>query len=332
MQIPLQARLLRLLPPVIIMVGASSLLSCKKQDESLLSVTTALGGTNVDLTSYTTTDPAVYKLFAQEVSVSSLINSYFAVHADVTKGKIQKKGSMTDAEIEALRLYTTKGYIPVNLALRTKDPRNLPNMVGIVKVTASGLNKIPTKACIVYRGVTSSARQIALTDDFLKVGRYSEKSFLSTSLSKSAATDFAKNGGYLWIIKSSQCHDITWLSQYKYEKEVLFAPGSEFIVNPKVVVRGPLKTIYMTHVAPAAKKKSGFRAILTGKARNIIESITGAEKAFPPLTRDADQSKATSLLDATNLSLARSEVDDNSDELTNLDSEESANFLAVPEL
>jgi hypothetical protein len=256
----------------ILLLGLSA--SCKKSDSSDLMATTTLGGKAIDLTTFTAATPTNYAGFKKETKP----DKYTAAVNDIKKKAIKPKGKMTQDELIAVNYYTGADYVTINGKLRGTDADSLNSIQNLVKTTASGVNKVPATSCIAYRGVKSNAALDKIYTTAKKVGRIEDGAFFSTSATKSVALNFLAGAkGYLLTIKSSRCHNIKFASQFPNENEVLFAPGSEFIVNPKTTTVGKYEVINMTHVTT----KTGFKKILSGAKQNIVLIITGKYGNFP---------------------------------------------------
>lgn len=170
----------------------------------------------VDLTRYEATDEELARV------KSEFPNDYEYAERDVKKIKLI--GKVKTEEAVALRLYTGSTYSELNGALRAQDPSSLPQYANTIKAAASGLNHIPAETCIAKRGV--SGLSDAAIDILKNKRRFKEAGFTSTSY---GGPGFS--GKIEFTIKSDHCRKIDWLSAVESEKEALFPPGSEFIVE-----------------------------------------------------------------------------------------------------
>lgn len=148
-----------------------------------------------------------------------------------TKQNTPALAKVNTDDLVGLREYTANGYVKMNEGLRGSRTA-LKEMAPIVKTAASGLKAMPEVKGTVYRGSNMTPERLA----GYKVGEtISERGFTSTTqnkamvLGQTAEQSFNKNT--MFVIKSKGGgKDVSMLSQYPEEKEVLFAPGTEFKV------------------------------------------------------------------------------------------------------
>ena len=161
---------------------------------------------------------------------------------------------LTDAELIAVREYTgsgkkgTKGINRfTNTWLRTgKVPTvshtsiTVKEVKLIIEATENGLKKLPVAVDkTVYRGwrgfVTEAQRK------FYKTGTIvTENAFVSTSLDRSAAFE----GGMNFVIRSKSGRNVSQISHFDFEQEVLFPPGTKFkVISNKLVNDTPTVTL-----------------------------------------------------------------------------------------
>jgi hypothetical protein len=111
-----------------------------------------------------------------------------------------------------------------------------------------GLKKLPPFNGKAYRG---ESRPISIYQGDYQPGKTIEKGhFLSTSKESNQSMQFAKDDpsakplpkrGILWEISANgnKGRDISKISLFEYEKEVLFMPGSKFRINTVDPASGP---------------------------------------------------------------------------------------------
>ena len=170
----------------------------------------------IDLTKYEATDEEL-AMVKMEFPLT-----YKTMKNDLIKVKMIGKVKLDEAI--ALRLYSASAYSALNNSLRAKDPSALPQYANTIKAASSGLAHIPEEPCTVTRGVQDLS-DIAI-QTLKNKQRYKEAGFTSTSYD---GEDFG--GKIRFTIKSDHCRKIDWLADTSSEKEVLFPPGSEFIVD-----------------------------------------------------------------------------------------------------
>lgn len=267
---------------------------CKQAvpETSDVSSTTQVGSKTVDLTTYKAANAAVYAGMKKEMKANGF--NYDSLATSLKSIKL--KGSVSKEEGVALRLYTSAAYSKINTMLRTKKGAQIASIANIVLATSSGLNKLPAKTCTVRRGLDLPA---AIVEKIKKIKRFEEDAFMSTTSATSIPAAFQKN--ITFVIKSTKCRDISFLSEYPGEKEILFPPGSEFIVTKDAVKKkGSVYagTFNLTHVASSA----GFKEVKSGSKQNIVTIVTGADKNdYPPLSTAKKKKPATKT--ATKLAL-----------------------------
>lgn len=152
-------------------------------------------------------------------------------------------------EIAALSIYTTGYFLNQNKTLRgeplnkesmsrydqTKDKINQTN-----KMAIAALNSMPDFNGTVYRGANLPQ---SIIDQYKPGEMIQEKGFVSTSQTKKAAY----NGNTRFIIASKTGTDISKISAYEKEKEVVMKPNTAFKVLKKKA-RGGITTIYLEEI------------------------------------------------------------------------------------
>jgi hypothetical protein len=293
-------------------------LSCKNTNVSEVSANTKLGSTSIDLTTYTGADYPVFRDFKKEI----VLGNYYDIAAKIKKANIVPKGKMTPEEVVAIRFYTSNQYSKVNSSLRGTDAKTLGKYDSTIKAISSGLNKIPSKTCTVIRGSHLSE---AILAEIEKKNAFTELAFMSTTKLKTLPEAFNK-GNVTFKITSPRCRDISWLSELPKEEEVLFPPGSEFVVNgvtTEMKNGAPYRTITATHVSTrdlaneiAADKSSGKGKATLRVVTASVKLVLGTKKGqnYPPtaaerrpvttvglmgLTDEQEQNPEMELVDST---------------------------------
>lgn len=132
-------------------------------------------------------------------------------------------------ELVAIRAYTSSGSKMVNRILRTSDVSSLQNISGFVRSASSGLNKLPNYVGVVKRGICLNPADYPSLQKIVshyEIGKkITEKAFVSAS----AGNSF--EGMITFNISSKFGKSIKDLSGWPQENEVLFVPGSEFVVK-----------------------------------------------------------------------------------------------------
>lgn len=145
-----------------------------------------------------------------------------------------KKYGLQSHHVLAIRLYTTACYEPINAPLRTHDKPHpqLPHpFAATMYYITDGLRKLlvasgddltsSSNESILWRGVAN----VGIADNF-KSG--TEMACMSTSESPTEALNFANDKGFMFHIVCndyiSKGQDISFISVYPHEKEVLYPP------------------------------------------------------------------------------------------------------------
>lgn len=262
--LPLSSRLGRHASLLFITGFVLAIGACKplKESSALTEVTPFGNGEILDLTTYDDADEGVFQEMRQEMEDQGF--NYAGLKSSLQD--IDLPGSIRLDEAIALRLYTASAYSPINTALRTRSPSKLPKLSAIVKAAASGLNRLPAVSCTAKRGTGLPGDVV---ETLKQKKRFKERAFMSSSY---GAQGFS--GNFQMVIKSNRCRKIDWLSQYPGEKEVLFPPGSEFIVDdPQITGSGSQAkgTIYLTHTLEADNPSN----------EPVVEVSTGDEESGP---------------------------------------------------
>lgn len=138
-------------------------------------------------------------------------------------------------DLVALRAYTRDAperggesiQQAVNVALRSRDPSLLERHSAHIRVALSGLNQLPAHRGLVFRAAVGDADVGELIASWYVPGnRLRERSFTSAT----AREDFVINGAVQYTICSRAGREIAALSHRPDEAEVLFRPGTEFVV------------------------------------------------------------------------------------------------------
>lgn len=185
--------------------------------------------TPVDLSKYET-DAATKKAARALLKEQGTLETTESMAKFLKQNQPALKKVSTD-DLIGLREYTQNGYQKMNEGLRGSRVE-LKKMAPVIKTAASGLNDLPAVKGTVYRGANMTPERLAA----YKVGEVvSERGFTSTTVNKAMvigkATEQQFNKNSMFVIKSKGGgRDVSILSAYPDEKEVLFGPGTEFKV------------------------------------------------------------------------------------------------------
>ncbi|MCU0696021.1 MAG: ADP-ribosyltransferase domain-containing protein [Myxococcaceae bacterium] len=183
----------------------------------------------VDLSKYKS-DAATRKATREMLKKQGTLEQHESMAKFLQKNEPALKKVALD-DLIGLREYTADGYKAMNEGLRGSRTA-LKATAPVVKTAASALNQLPEVKGTVYRGANLDAERLAK----YKVGEVvTERGFTSTTVNKAmvmgqtAEQQFNKNS--MFVIKSAGGgRDVSILSQFPEEKEVLFGPGTEFKV------------------------------------------------------------------------------------------------------
>jgi len=204
-------------------------------EEDKKNVRTLLDGTYTNPPDSKGALPTPEELVGQSKTIDELMQTEQAKIA-----KLQR------ANVFALRLYTTSTYASMNDPLRT-DPATKPHPLAVTTYYASeGIKKLLSVAGNLPNAHQSQdlwrgMKDMTISAAFMESGG-TEFAFMSTSLARETAIDFAFSRAPM-IVKFetpdflSRGANISWLSVYPGEGEVLFPPlsylrpkGSEMVV------------------------------------------------------------------------------------------------------
>lgn len=143
--------------------------------------------------------------------------------------EIVKKGMKTE-EAVSIFLYTQGAFAGINRELRGGAPGDFIQQV--TKNVNSGLARLPPYEEPVYRVVNLPAS----VDNQYQVGAtVSDRGMLSTTCNPDFDVWGGGNSHVISIVGQgdSAGRDVSWLSESPGEKEVLFPPGTEFVVKQR---------------------------------------------------------------------------------------------------
>jgi len=155
----------------------------------------------------------------------------------VGPGIVEEK-TMTTAEAKSIRNYSDTDYMPINKYLRGELNHNeiketpFETEVGIkdaCKTLVQALQKLPAHEGIVYRGSEVDEASLISIMGMKPGDSIYMKSFTSTSKSESNALEFSTD--VLFEIESRTGRDISHMSEYPTEEEVIMSPDTRYEVK-----------------------------------------------------------------------------------------------------
>ncbi|ORA16991.1 hypothetical protein BST12_20170 [Mycobacterium angelicum] len=147
-------------------------------------------------------------------------------------------GRLTSEDLSALADYTGSGYLDLNSALRTTTLD--ASQYARIGALNQALEKLPVYEGTVVRGSDLSAEVIAQ----YKPGEIIiEKAFMSTSTDPEIAQSATFAGNVEFRILSKTGRNISSVSMFPNEQEILFPAGTKFFVLSKTVDQSTGKTI-----------------------------------------------------------------------------------------
>jgi hypothetical protein len=133
-----------------------------------------------------------------------------------------------EEELVAIILYMSTHYVEMNRTLRERDKNSLGDVGDAIALADRGLEKLPSYQGWCSRGVESSS-PAELAARYVPGQMVTEDGFTSTSSAEGAQY----KGTVQFRIKSENGKVVESFSRYEKEKEVLFRPGSRFMVTEK---------------------------------------------------------------------------------------------------
>lgn len=173
-------------------------------------------------------DPALKKAF-REVCGKELGESYDTAAYDALDNLLLTGADRLDLENEELvAIYLYTGFVSpkINSSLRAGGER-LKRIQPFVDVLNSALKKLPDYTGPVYRGTT-------LPDDVLKSHTVDAEVTYAAYTSTSVSVSSKFGGKHQLQIFSVHGKNISAFSSAQTEKEVLFAPGTRFVVGQRM--------------------------------------------------------------------------------------------------
>jgi hypothetical protein len=223
---------------VLILVAlATALVNCKaRQSDSTVKVDTdfsqtADGSNLVDLTRYVTPTEQHAEM-EKAVKAAITPTTYQSYVTKLAKYREEAKAGKRSAppegleeyEIHAIMHYTSSAYRTMNQALRKLGGKLPKDYEVIVKAASSGLNKIKGTDCTAYRGTSLPD---FIFNQLREGSHYYDGAFLSSSYAKKSAF----GGKHKLVIHSTNCKYVDSISVFPHEKEVLWTPGTDFLVT-----------------------------------------------------------------------------------------------------
>ena len=133
---------------------------------------------------------------------------------------------ITSAEARAIACYTNDDYMVINREHREGDLS--PETLKSTALIKAALDKLPSFEGTVYRGFEQSIK--GLYD--LSVGKvFCDPAFFSTSEKENVADDFGSKFHFFVIKCKKAGKSIRKYSCHRKEEEVLFPPGTKFLIT-----------------------------------------------------------------------------------------------------
>ena len=156
---------------------------------------------------------------------------------------IHNISELSNEQIKALIKYTGDDYVNINNSLRGIETLT-PENQATVEVMKSALdNSALPQDMTLYRGTSTETLGSLqnLSVDELVGKTFMEQGFMSTSTSNVVAEDFSVNMQMtIEALKGAQALDISSISQYTTEAEVLFNAGQEMLITSAELKNGIL--------------------------------------------------------------------------------------------
>ena len=185
---------------------------------------------------------------ATQAAFKTLMGSKYdalASDAGAIKAAHPELANIPTPELAAVRGYTTADYSMLNSALRTQDAAELTRLKPYLDSAVAGMEKLPNYEGTVYRGTSLSPDILA---KYVPGQTVVEDAFTSTSKTLQASFD----GNTKFVIQSLQGKDVSLLSKYPGEQEILFRPGSPFKVLSNSTDASGQTTIFLKEIPGAS--------------------------------------------------------------------------------
>ncbi|MEB5704253.1 PAAR domain-containing protein [Pantoea anthophila] len=184
-------------------------------------------GDNIEVVPEVIAEPVVPKMPLSEAVGKAQADGWIAAGRErALLNEPELAGLLSDDQIGAIYGYTTnEGYTALNPALRGQTPLT-PELEAFASHARDGLLKLPAYKGTTFRGISS------LPEDVLAINQpgrlVSDGAFMSTS----SGEPFG--GNVLIKVDGTSGRDISFLSEYPNEAEVLYPPGTKFEVINRV--------------------------------------------------------------------------------------------------
>lgn len=221
------------------------------------------------------TYPKEPRIALRKRRVERTLNCFDAARSDINvRLKAAAQHPLSLAELISARLYTGPLYIKYNSVMRGVGPGKDPSAqehwwalckgnkytttIWSINSAIVKLGKL-TRAAKVYRGVSMRGlpKQLREANENGVIGAV-DFAFASTTLDREVAEAYARRGGIIFEITQGfidRGADVAWLSQYPFEREILFAPltgleliatrveGQSLVLEMRIVVNQAAPTI-----------------------------------------------------------------------------------------
>lgn len=138
-----------------------------------------------------------------------------------------------DDNLIAIRGYTGADFAPINQALRSGDPAQLTQMQSYIQNIQNGLAQLPDYKGTVYRGAGLSDEAVQAYVNCNRTGiLFTDPQVVSTTYDPArmfTGEETVKNR-VSFVIESEHGKLVESLAQTDFEREVMFTPGTQFIV------------------------------------------------------------------------------------------------------
>lgn len=164
---------------------------------------------------------------------------------------------LTRDESAALYLYTMEWgkesfYRVLNRALRSEDRSSLKPWFAFLKLFDTALGKLPNVRKVIWRGVRND-----ISKKFKNDQEYTWWSVNSCSASVHVVKNFLANNSTLFLIEAENGKDISNLTNYPNEDEVLLGPGTKLrVVGDALDHAGGLHVVHLREVTEQNEEKN----------------------------------------------------------------------------
>lgn len=188
------------------------------------------------------------EIIIPEIKKPTFSNITFKSVEEANTGSTEWINSLSDIEKKSVFEYTKSSYRPINWKLMGIKDVTTKNDLIYIENLENVLTNSPKIKMTSYRGMVLEDKVFEEFSKLKKGDKYVSKGFMSTSVLKEKAEDFATSSNNLvhMVVEGKSGTYINQLADDKREAEILFNKDSEFIVSKIKLKKGFLNEIFIT--------------------------------------------------------------------------------------